>query len=106
MTLFFASIGASATAGVSLSAAAPLAAFAAILLGTQLAVVLGGAAALRVPRAAALIAVNAAVGGPATAAAMASLRGWPSLVASGLVLGSIGYSVGTGIGLWVLPFLV
>ena len=50
------------------------------------------------PAWAALTASNACVGGPATAAAMASARGWTAAVQPAIVVGSIGYAVGTPIG--------
>ena len=48
-----------------------------------------------------LTASNAAIGGPGTAAAMAQGRGWASQVTPALLTGSLGYAVGTPIGLAV-----
>jgi uncharacterized membrane protein len=45
-----------------------------------------------------LTASNAAVGGPATAAAMATARQWTHMVQPALLLGSLGYTMGTAIG--------
>ena len=77
MMLFFATIGAGAGSLRALRGTGWLLAFIAIQLGTHLAVTLGLGAALRLPTQALLIASNANVGGPATAAAMASAKRWP-----------------------------
>ena len=53
-----------------------------------------------------MVASNAAVGGPATAAAMAAARGWTSLIPAAVMLGGLGYGVGTWLGLWVHSILV
>ena len=45
-----------------------------------------------------MTASNACVGGPATAAAMASARGWAAAVQPAIVVGTVGYAVGTPIG--------
>ena len=46
-----------------------------------------------------LIASNANIGGPATAAAMAATRGWRGMVQPALLTGSLGYAIGTSVGL-------
>jgi uncharacterized membrane protein len=48
-----------------------------------------------------LISINATVGGPPTAAAMAISRGWPRLVLPGLLAGLWGYVIGTPLGMMV-----
>ena len=48
-----------------------------------------------------LTASNAAIGGPGTAAAMASSRGWTAYVTPAMCVGTLGYAVGTPIGLGV-----
>ena len=52
-----------------------------------------------------LTASNANIGGPATAAAMAASRGWPSMVRPAMLTGSLGYAVGTAIGCGVSQWL-
>jgi len=100
MLLFFASLG----AGANIQAAAGLGgatlAFIVILLSVHLLVTLGLGRLLRLPMSMLLLASNAAVGGPATAAAMAAACGW-SLLRPGLLLGCLGYAIGTPIGLAV-----
>jgi len=44
---------------------------------------------------------NANIGGPATAAAFASAKGWTELIQPSMLVGSLGYAVGTTVGLAV-----
>lgn len=46
-----------------------------------------------------LVASSAAIGGPATAAALAQAQGWTTLVAPSLLVGSLGYALATFCGL-------
>jgi uncharacterized membrane protein len=52
-----------------------------------------------------LLAMNATLGGPPTAAAMAASLGWKRLVTPGLLIGLWGYIVGTAIGIVVAEVL-
>jgi len=52
-----------------------------------------------------LLAINATLGGPPTAAAMAVSRGWKPLVLPGLLAGLWGYIIGTPLGLMVFSLL-
>lgn len=52
-----------------------------------------------------LTASNANVGGPATAAAMAAARGWSSMIRPAMLTGSLGYAVGTAIGIAMASLL-
>jgi uncharacterized membrane protein len=47
------------------------------------------------------LAMNATLGGPPTAAAMAISKGWSDLVLPGLLIGLWGYTIGTACGLAV-----
>lgn len=99
MLVFFAALGASADPRVAIKAGGPACAFIAVQLATHLAFVLSvGVGAMKLPAWAVLTASNACVGGPATAAAMASARGWTAGVQPAIVVGTIGYAVGTPIG--------
>ena len=99
MLVFFAALGASADPRVAIKAGGPACVFIAVQLATHLAFVAAvGVGAMRLPAWAVLTASNACVGGPATAAAMASARGWTAAVQPAIVVGSIGYAVGTPIG--------
>ena len=99
MLVFFAALGASADPAVAVRAGGPALAFIGIQLATHLAFVLVvGKGAMKLPAWAVLTASNACVGGPATAAAMASTRGWAAAVQPAIVVGTVGYAVGTPIG--------
>jgi uncharacterized membrane protein len=52
-----------------------------------------------------LIGVNATLGGPATAMAMAMSMGWSRLVLPALLVGIWGYIIGTGLGLLMTGLL-
>ncbi|WP_367874192.1 DUF819 domain-containing protein [Luteolibacter sp. Populi] len=52
-----------------------------------------------------LLAINATLGGPPTAAAMAVSRGWKPLVLPGLLAGLWGYVIGTPLGLMVFAMM-
>jgi len=99
MLVFFAALGASADPAVAVRAGGPALAFIAVQLATHLAFVsVVGKGAMKLPAWAVLTASNACVGGPATAAAMASARGWAAAVQPAIVVGTVGYAVGTPIG--------
>jgi uncharacterized membrane protein len=53
-----------------------------------------------------LLSVNATLGGPPTAAAMAITMGWPKLVLPGLLAGLWGYTIGTFVGIVVAEALL
>ena len=99
MLTFFATLGACADPVAAMTTGAPTFAFIAAQLATHFCVVAVVARRLmRLPAWAALTASNACVGGPATAAAMASARGWGGAVQPAIVAGTLGYVVGTPVG--------
>ena len=51
------------------------------------------------------LASNANVGGPTTAAAMAKAKDWDLLILPALLIGILGYAIGTPIGLALGPIL-
>lgn len=81
---------------------------AAVVLGHG--VLLFGAARLtRRDGATTVVASVAAIGGPSTAVAVAIAKGWTTLVLPGLVVGLLGYAVGTYLGLgvaWIVRALL
>lgn len=101
LLLFFASLGASTDVAAAVRLGGPAAAFIAVQLSSALGLTLLLGSALRLPRRLLLLASNAAVGGPATAASMAVARGWGDMVPVGVLLGTLGYAVGTAVGLVV-----
>ncbi|KAL4457787.1 hypothetical protein ABPG75_012652 [Micractinium tetrahymenae] len=101
MMLFFATIGASAGSLQVLGGCGWLLVFIMLQLSIHLAICLAGGRLLHLPMQAILIASNANVGGPATAAAMASAKGWAHMVQPAMLTGALGYAVATGIGIAV-----
>ena len=53
-----------------------------------------------------IIASNANIGGPTTAAAMAVSKGWAKLVGPAMLVGTLGYVLGTYAGLLVGSILI
>jgi len=99
MLVFFAALGACADPRAVLMSGGPTLAFIAVQLSVQLACcLLVGRHLLKLPTWAVLTASNANVGGPATAAAMASARGWTAAVQPAIVTGTLGYVIGTPLG--------
>ena len=104
MLLFFATLGATADLRTVFNAltGGSMLMFIAILLATQLMFTLFvGNKVLQLPLWAVLIAANANVGGPATAAAMATAKGWKRAVTPAIMTGIFGYSIATFIGVAV-----
>jgi uncharacterized membrane protein len=98
MMVFFAVIGASANIGVVLREGPILFVFAGIILTIHLGVILLAGKLMRLDLAEIVIASNANMGGPTTAAAMASARHWNALVTPAILCGTLGYAVATFIG--------
>lgn len=99
MQVFFATIGASAHVGIVLRVGPSLFAFTGIILVVHLAFTLAVGKLLRLDLAEIVIASNANVGGPTTAAAMATARRWHALVIPAILCGTLGYSTATFIGI-------
>jgi len=98
MMVFFAVIGASANIGVVLREGPVLFVFAGLILTVHLLVILGAGKLFKLDLAEIVIASNANMGGPTTAAAMASARHWTALVTPAILCGTLGYAVATFIG--------
>jgi uncharacterized membrane protein len=96
--VFFAAIAAGADVAAMLGVAPLLVALVLILLSVHLVLllVLGGLARLSLPEL--IIASNAAVLGATTAPALAAARGWRDLVTPGVLVGVLGYALGTFVG--------
>jgi uncharacterized membrane protein len=72
--------------------------FAGLILTVHLVVILVAGKLFRLDLAEIVIASNANMGGPTTAAAMATARHWTELVTPAILCGTLGYAVATFIG--------
>jgi len=96
--VFFAAIAAGADLGAMITIAPLLIVLVVILLGIHLIVLLGGGRLFKLTLPELVTASNAAVLGATTAPALAAARGWHDLVTPGVLVGVLGYALGTFIG--------
>ena len=106
MYVFFAVIGAGADLGQVLGAALPATLFLVVLILVHLGLLLLVGRLLRLDLAEVMVASNACILGAPTAAALAASRGWRELVMPGMLVGILGYSIGTFIGVGIYQSLV
>lgn len=108
MQFFVAAIGASSgTIRSILAAGGPLFCFSLLQLAVHYGILLAAnkIAPNKFDRRSLAVASNAAVGGPTTAAAMCTAKGWSDLVLPALLVGILGYATGTFIALAILQLL-
>ncbi len=105
MQIFFAVIGASAHFATAIEKGPVLFFFAGTILTIHLAVILIGGKLFKMDLRDLLVASNANMGGPTTAAAMASTKGWGHLTAPAILCGTLGYGMGTFIGVGLANLL-
>jgi uncharacterized membrane protein len=105
MMVFFAVLGATANIMVVIEQGVILFFFAALILLVHLVLLLSAGKLLRLDLLEIVIASNANMGGPTTAAAMATARNWNHLVTPAILCGTLGYAtatfIGTAVGLWL-----
>ncbi|XP_035818243.1 uncharacterized protein [Zea mays] len=99
MQLFFAVVGANGNVVDAVTRAPSVFAFALVQVSVHMAVVLAAGRVIGIDRKPLLIASNANIGGPTTAAAMATAKGWTSLVVPGILVGIFGISIATFLGI-------
>jgi len=103
--LFLFTIGLPADLRTVADSGLPLFVLCAIMAVTNVLVPLLVGRLLRLPIEELMLGVNATLGGPPTAAAMAISKGWSKLVLPGLLIGLWGYSIGTPLGLLITSLL-
>ena len=92
-------IGASGNIWSVINTAPSIFLFALVQIGTHLAIILSVGKLLNIELRLLLLASNANVGGPTTAAGMATAKGWNSLIVPGILAGIFGIAIATFIGI-------
>jgi len=105
MFIFLASIGASADVWELIEIAPVLFLFAAIIITVHLVVLFGLGLLFRLDLAELAMASAVAIGGPSSAPALASAKGWRDLLIPGVLAGSFGYAIGSFVGVSVTRWL-
>jgi uncharacterized membrane protein len=105
MFIFLASVGAGADIWKLIETAPVLFLFALVIIIVHLVLLFGIGKILKLDLAELAMASAVCIGGPASAPALASAKGWRDLLIPGLLLGSLGYAVGSFIGVSVVEFL-
>ncbi len=105
MFIFLASIGAGADIWKLVETAPVLFLFALVIIIVHLVLLFGIGKILKLDLAELAMASAVCIGGPASAPALASAKGWRDLLIPGLLLGSLGYAVGSFIGVSVVAWL-
>lgn len=103
--VFFAAIAAGADIGQLIAVAPMLLVFVLIVLTTHSVVTFGLGAILKLSLPELIIASNAAILGATTAPALAAAQGWRGLVTPGVLVGVLGYAIGTFLGVGVAGLL-
>jgi uncharacterized membrane protein len=101
MMIFYASIGASANISLVIQTAPILFLFSFVAIGLHLGLLILLGKLLGFTQKDLLLASNANIGGPSTVGSMASSKGWESMVVPSMLCSSLGYAIGTPLGLWL-----
>lgn len=105
MFIFLASIGASADIWVLVENAPILFVFALTVTAIHLLLLLVLGRFLRLGLAEIIMASAVCIGGPASAGAIASAKGWRDLLIPGVLAGSLGYAIGSFIGVSIVEWM-
>lgn len=104
--LFFVVIGVPASIQAILEKSPLLLVFCTIMVVVNMVVTFAGAKVFGFTMEEAILASNANIGGPTTAAAMAISKGWYRLVAPTMLVGTLGYIIGTYVGIVIGQWLM
>ena len=105
MFIFLASVGAGADIWKLIEIGPVLFLFASVIIIVHLVILFGVGKILKLDLAELAMASAVCIGGPASAPALASAKGWRDLLIPGLLLGSLGYAAGSFIGVSVVAWL-
>jgi uncharacterized membrane protein len=105
MFIFLASIAAGADVWALIELAPILFLFATVVITVHLIILFSVGKVLKLDLAELAMASAILIGGPASAPALASAKGWRDLLIPGLLLGSLGYAVGSYVGIAVVGWL-
>jgi uncharacterized membrane protein len=105
MFIFLASVGATADIWQLIEIGPVLFVFASIIIVVHLVVLFGTGKLLKLDLAELAMASVVCIGGPSSAAALASAKGWRDLLIPGVLAGTFGYAVGSFAGVSVIEWL-
>ncbi len=105
MFIFLASVGATADIWQLIAIGPVLFIFASVIIIVHLIILFGAGKLLKLDLAELAMASAVCIGGPSSAAALASAKGWRHLLIPGLLAGSFGYAVGSFVGISVVEWL-
>ncbi len=99
--LFFMVIGVPASIGLILQKSPLLLVYCTIMVLINMLFTFGFGKLLKFDLEEMILASNANIGGPTTAAAMAISKGWTSLIAPIMLVGTLGYIIGNYVGIFI-----
>ena len=105
MFIFLASVAATADIWQLVALGPTLFIFAMIIISVHMIVLFGVGKVLRLDLAELAMASAVCIGGPSSAAALASAKGWKDLLIPGVLAGSFGYAIGSFIGISVVEWM-
>ena len=105
MFVFLASIGATADIWLLIEIGPVLFVFASTIIIVHMIVLFGVGKMLKIDLAELAMASAVCIGGPSSAAALASAKGWRNLLIPGVLAGSFGYAIGSFAGVSVVEWL-
>ena len=105
MFIFLASVGATADIWQLIDIGPVLFVFASIIIIVHLVILFPVGRLLHIDLAEIAMASAVCIGGPSSAAALASAKGWKDLLIPGVLAGSLGYAIGSFIGVSVVEWL-